>query len=252
MTPMKLHDPGCDSLCEEMDVLREVLQPPGLRIPLHDILELGCGTGDMTRQIADAWPAVQIHALEVDRIQLERNLARNRHANIHYGAGPAQSIPREAESCDAVLMFKSLHHVPTNLLDQALDEIHRVLRPGGIAWFAEPVFAGSLNEIMRLFHDEEVVRRAAFDALVGASTDRRWAQTREFHYLVPVRFRDFADFERKAMRVTHSELGLTDALINRVRAAFEPHVGEDGARFVRPMRANLFRKADAHRPPATV
>lgn len=229
-----------------MEVLREALRPPSLRIPLQDILELGCGTGDMTRKIADGWPTAQIRALEVDRIQLERNQARNRHANIHYDAGPAQAIPRGAESCDAVLMFKSLHHVPLDLLDQALDEIHRVLRPGGIAWFAEPVFAGELNEIIRLFHDEQVVRNAAFDALVRASNGGRWAQTREIHYLVPVRFSDFADFERKVMRVTHSDFNLTDAVIGRVRDAFERHLGPDGAHFVRPMRANLFRKAHPH------
>ncbi|OAI59907.1 hypothetical protein RSP795_19405 [Ralstonia solanacearum] len=80
-----------------MDVLREVLRPPSLRIPLQDILELGCGTGDMTRKIADAWPKAKICALEVDRIQLERNQARNRHTNIHYEAGPAQAIPCESE-----------------------------------------------------------------------------------------------------------------------------------------------------------
>ena len=62
------------------------------------------------------------------------------------------------------------------LLDTALDEIHRVLRPGGVAWFAEPVFAGDLNEIIRLFHDEQVVRQAAFDALVRASNGGQWKQ----------------------------------------------------------------------------
>lgn len=226
-----------------MEVLREAVQPPSLRIPLQDILELGCGTGDMTRKIADAWPTVQIRALEVDRVQLQRNQVRNGHTNIHYEAGPAQAIPCEPESCDAVLMFKSLHHVPLDLLDEALKEVHRVLRPGGIAWFAEPVFAGKLNEIIRLFHDEQVVRHAAFDALVRASNSSRWKQTREIHYLVPVRFNDFADFERKVMRVTHSDFNLTDAVVDRVRDAFERHLGPDGAHFVRPMRANLFRKA---------
>ncbi|MGN8063371.1 class I SAM-dependent methyltransferase [Ralstonia sp. 22111] len=242
---MQLHDPGCDTIREEMDVLREALQPSTLRIPLRDILEIGCGTGDMTRKIADAWPTVQIRALEVDRIQLARNQARNRHTNISYEAGPAQIIPCESESCDAVMMFKSLHHVPIDLLNQALDEVYRVLRPGGVAWFAEPVFAGELNEIIRLFHDEEGVRRAAFDALVRASADGRWAQTSEIHYMVPVQFRDFADFERKVIRVTHSDFGLTDALIRRVREAFERHMSHEGARFARPMRANLFCKADS-------
>lgn len=239
---MQLHDPACDTICEEMDVLRKAVQPPSLRIPLRDILELGCGTGDMTRRIADAWPTVQIRALEVDRIQLERNQARNRHANICYESGPAQAIPSKPESYDTVLMFKSLHHVPMAQLDKAIEEIHRVLRPGGIAWFAEPVYAGELNEIIRLFHDEDLVRRAAFEALVRASNSGRWVQTREIHYLVPVRFSDFADFERKVMRVTHSDFRLTDEVVCSVRNAFECHMKPEGAHFMRPMRANLFCK----------
>ena len=173
-----------------MKVLREAVQPPSLRIPLQDILELGCGTGDMTRKIADAWPTVQIRALEVDRVQLQRNQVRNRHTNIHYEAGPAQAIPCEPESCDAVLMFKSLHHVPLDLLDEALKEVHRVLRPGGIAWFAEPVFAGKLNEIIRLFHEYareiwKLQSRPSSTTFRPFSTIlKRWCRTKADSWLV--------------------------------------------------------------------
>ena len=47
---MKLHAPGCETVRDELDVLREVLQPPDMKIPLRDILELRCGTGDLTRK----------------------------------------------------------------------------------------------------------------------------------------------------------------------------------------------------------
>ncbi|HTR05446.1 MAG TPA: methyltransferase domain-containing protein [Paraburkholderia sp.] len=240
---MKLIDRACETVREEMDVLREVFANTLAPLPVRDLLEIGCGTADMTRRIADAWPGANIRALEVDRIQLERNQTRNRHNNIRYEHGPAEAIPYPDDCFDAVLMFKSLHHVPTALLDQALDEIFRVLRPGGIAYFAEPVFTGQLNDIIRLFHDEEAVRLAAFEALKRAGAGNRWEFADELHYLAPVRFNDFADFERKTMRVTHSNFGLTDELVNTVRRAFEPHLNTHGATFTRPMRVDVLRKA---------
>lgn len=240
---MQLHDPFCSEIRDEIAVLKDALEPLSVQGRLHEVLEIGCGTGDMTRRIADTWPDIRICALEVDLIQLEKNQQRNRHDHITYLHGPAEHTPFAAQTFDAVLMFKSLHHVPAALLDRALDEIRRVLRPGGVAYFAEPVFAGELNEIIRLFHDEEEVRQLAFDALVRASGDSRWGSAGEIHYRVPVGFLDFADFERKVMRVTHSDFGLTPQRVEQVRRAFEAHITDDGAHFVRPMRANALIKA---------
>ena len=74
----------------------------------------------------------------------------------------------EVITVDVVLMFKSLHHVPVDLMDQALREIRRVLKPDGLVYISEPLFAGEFNEILRLFHDEQKVREAAFSAVKKA------------------------------------------------------------------------------------
>ena len=70
-------------------------------------------------------------------------------ARLTFVAAGAQAIPFEAGRFDLALMLKSLHHVPLDLLDRALAEVHRVLRPGGLLYVSEPVFAGALNEVMR-------------------------------------------------------------------------------------------------------
>ena len=74
----------------------------------------------------------------------------------------AQQIPLDDGSVDIVLMFKSLHHVPLELMEASLQEINRVLKPGGLAYISEPVFSGDFNDILRLFNNEKKVREAAF------------------------------------------------------------------------------------------
>ena len=241
---MKLLDPDCTSLRDEMDVLAQALGAHALPDErARSILEIGCGKGEMTRRIAERWPGGNVAATEVDKIQLAKNQQSNQHRNIQYLYGAAEAIPFADQSFDAVLLFKSFHHVPTALMDRAIDEIHRVLRPGGIAYFCEPVFSGPFNEITRLFHDEEQLRKIAFDALVKASADPRWAAVDEYHYLVSVRFVDFDDFERRIMRVTHNDLDLNEQLVAKVRQRFEAYAAVHGSSFIRPMRADVFKKS---------
>ncbi len=52
-------------------------------------------------------------------------------------------------------------------MGQVLQEIARVLRPGGLAWLNEPVYAGSFNDLMRLIHDEKRVRDQAFQTILA-------------------------------------------------------------------------------------
>jgi hypothetical protein len=59
---------------------------------------------------------------------------------------------------------------------------------------------------------------------------------------MPVKFRDFADFERKLMHPTFAERHVDETLLARVRAAFAPHCGPGGAHFQRPMHVRLLRR----------
>lgn len=211
-------------------------------LPQHSrIIELGCGAAHLSRKLLQRFSACDVTGLEVD----ERQMAKNRlqpQERLHFVQAGAQAIPFGDGAFDLALMLKSLHHVPLDLLDQALAEVHRVLRPQGLLYVSEPVFAGALNEVMRLFHDEEIVRAAALRAVQAAVASGAWEQVDEVFFETPVHYRDFAEFEQRMIGVTFVNHRLDAATLAAVRERFEPHMTADGAHFVRPMRINLLRK----------
>lgn len=205
------------------------------------IIELGCGAAQLSRNLLARFPACEVNALEVDERQHAKNLAKPQ-AGLHFMQAGAQAIPFDAEQFDLALMLKSLHHIPLDLMDQALREVGRVLKPGGLLYVLEPVFAGTLNEILRLFHDEQQVRTAALNALKRAVASGAWQQQAEVFFDLPVQYRDFADFEQRMIGVTYLNHSLDPSTLAAVRSAFEQHMGPDGACFERPTRVNLLRK----------
>ena len=222
---------------DELDVLHRLV-----RLQAQAVIELGCGAARLARDLLRRHPGCHVTGLEVDQRQHAKNLAEPQPGLVFIEAG-AQAVPLPDASFDLALMLKSLHHVPLALLDTALDEVHRVLRQGGGLYVSEPVYDGPLNEIVRLYNDEGVVRAEAQAALDRALARGRWTAAAEQRFEMPVRFADFDDFERRMMRPTFADHRLDDAKIATVRAAFEPHQGPDGARFTRPMHVRLLRRA---------
>lgn len=118
----------------------------------------------------------------------------------------------------------------------------RVLRPGGHFYVSEPVYSGPLNEIVRLFNDEGEVRLAAQAAVDEAMRSREWIQVAERRFDMPVRFRDFEDFEQRMMRSTFADHRTDEDMLSAVRARFAPHCSAEGAYFTRPMHVRLLRR----------
>ncbi|MGV8899534.1 MAG: class I SAM-dependent methyltransferase [Burkholderiaceae bacterium] len=207
------------------------------------VLELGCGKAEKTRAIAKDDKVANLLALETDAIQHAINLTYPDLPKIQFALGAAEAIPAENSSFDIVMMFKSLHHVPLDKLDQALTEIHRVLKPGGLAYISEPIFAGEYNDIIRLFHDESRVREAAFAAVERAVTTHLFELVEQKFFLAPIYYRDFAQFDASVIQVTHTQHQLAPALLEKVRDKFNTHMTADGVRFLAPIRVDLLRKS---------
>jgi SAM-dependent methyltransferase len=123
-----------------------------------------------------------------------------------------------------------------------MHEIRRVLKPGGLAYISEPVFEGDFNEVLRLFHDEQKVREAAFNTVTKAVNEGLFDLVEETFFNSPMRFEDFAEFENNTIKATHSSHKLDEELYVLVKQRFEQHVGDDGANFLMPIRVDLLQR----------
>ena len=234
---MQLMHPNITRTCKEAEIYESLLELDGAKV-----LELGCGKAEHTRNIAQAHPSARIIAAEVDRIQHAKNLASAPPANLSFADFGAESIPLGDAGVDVVMMFRSLHHVPLDRMDDAFREIHRVLRPGGQAYISEPVFAGAFNEMVRIYNDEERVRKAAFDSVCRAVDGGLLALVSENFFQTPVQYRNFAEFAKKHFEITHGVRNVTDEQSAAVERLFNTHLGPDGVKLAQEIRVDLLRK----------
>jgi len=234
---MKIASEQVDVSCPEPEMYNRLLT-----LDNKHILELGCGAAIKTRNIATTGANRKLTALEVDEIAHQKNLQITDLPNVTFVLAGAQDIPLNDDSVDVVFMFKSLHHVPLELMEPSMQEIRRVLKPGGLAYISEPIFSFFFNEILRLFHDEQKVREAAFSTIKSAVDEGLFTLLEQNFFNSPTRYENFAEFENKIINATHSHHALDDELFQRVKQCFEAHLGDDGAHFFSPVRVDLLQK----------
>lgn len=227
-----------------MDIVKDEVAFLGSLVPLEGarLLELGCGKAEFTRRLLARTRVASVAALEVDRIQHQANLDGPQDERLTFGFGGAEEIPFDDESFDGVMMMKSLHHVPVESMARAFREIRRVLKPGGWVYISEPVYAGPLNDIIKLFHDEGVVRAAAYAALRDATRGRVLDPVSEHWFEMPGRYDSYEDFVSRHVETTHSQKSYPPDVAAEVRRRLEAHMTPAGAHFMRPMRINLLRR----------
>ena len=103
------------------------LQPRGLAV------DLGCGPGLLAVQMARLAPALQVVGVDLSEEMLSRGTAHARRAGlsarVSFRPGDVARIPFDDESVDLIVSTLSLHHWGEPVA--VLDEMARVLRPGG-------------------------------------------------------------------------------------------------------------------------
>ena len=222
--------------CEEPQIFNELLS-----LDNKHIIELGCGKADITRNIATNGIGRRVTAYETDETQHAENLKVADLPNVTFQYGAAEAIAQEDNSADIVFMFKSLHHVPIESMGAAFSEIHRVLNTNGLLYISEPIFAGEFNDILRLFHNEETVRTAAFNAEKEAVASGKFKLVKQVFFNAPMHFEDFTAFEKLILGVTHTDFVLSPEVFDEVKKKFEGHLSADGVHFKMPIRVDLLQ-----------
>src|SRR5215211_845191 len=115
---------------------REAVRATGLR-PGGDALDLACGTGSLTRDLAKrVGPNGRVLGVDFSREMLRAAEARPA-PNIEYRLGDATKLEGVAsESFDAATIAYGARNIPD--LDALFSEMARVLRPGGVAVLLPP------------------------------------------------------------------------------------------------------------------
>lgn len=107
------------------------------------ILDCGCGPGSITADFAELLPQGRIVGIdrEPKAIQSAAALARERRTqNLTFLVADVYELPFAEHSFDAVFAHSLLMHLSRPL--EALGELRRVLRHGGVAGIADPDFGG--------------------------------------------------------------------------------------------------------------
>lgn len=99
-------------------------------VPGERVLDVGCGTGQLTAHIGQqVGPTGQV--IGIDPAAEMVDLARKHFPNVEFQLAAVERMPFDDDSFDVVVSSLVLHHLPSKLKPAALQEIRRVLKPGG-------------------------------------------------------------------------------------------------------------------------
>ncbi len=98
------------------------------------VLDVGCGTGDLTlraaRRVGAEGRAVGIDA-SPNMVKIARRKAAKKGRDVDFRVAPIEDLPFADGEFDAALSSFMIHHLPDDLKLRGLAEVRRVLKPGG-------------------------------------------------------------------------------------------------------------------------
>lgn len=130
----------------------------------HKVLELACGTGQITSVLADKtkiWYATDFSKKMVKEAKMRLN-----HECIKFEVQDATQLTYEDEAFDVVVIANALHIMPSP--DSALKEIKRVLKADGVLIAPTFVYDGKINRVRIWFMEK-----------IGFKTFNKW-KTKEY------------------------------------------------------------------------
>ncbi len=214
----------------------------------HDVLEIGAGTGVLTRLLAERVS----HVTAVEPDERMRAVLATADPTVEVLAGRAEEIPAEASSVDVVIAQSAWHWVDES---RAIPEVARVLRPRGrlsLVWtgpdrsvdWMRSLWAGGIIFSPEEKTDEDTrrKRRRLVNVEAGGSDLFLAPETKLFHWTRPMSKVDLV-----ALSATYSAVITMDDAARREHLhamtdfldAYEPFAGLDTIDV--PMRSYCWR-----------
>jgi len=146
------------------DTTVEHLHRYGIVMPFAEnkaVLDIACGEGYGSKLLSAK--ASKVYGVDIDPLAVQNATTKYKAPNLSFIQGSADKIPLEDSSVDTVVSFETIEHHDKH--EEMLNEIKRVLKPGGILIMSSPEKTGevSFNE----FHVKEL-SRTEFADLIGA------------------------------------------------------------------------------------
>ncbi|MFQ5506181.1 MAG: class I SAM-dependent methyltransferase [Planctomycetota bacterium] len=123
------------------------------------VLEIGCGAGGMLRRLAGYGNASGLELSHELAVLAHERSGRPTICATAYG------VPLPADSQDLICLFDTLEHIPDER--QALEEVQRVLRPGGLAFFSVPAYQFLYAHNDRVSHHCRRYTKGRLRAMLG-------------------------------------------------------------------------------------
>ena len=159
-----------ESVAGKVRWLRRVAMLTSHITPGMKVLEVGCGTGYFTRELAKT--SAQIIAIDISNDLIEVASTKIDSSNVSFHIGNAYSLDYPDNFFDTIIGSSVLHHLE---VDQALSEFYRVLKPEGTIYFTEP---NMLNPQIAIQKNVPYIKR-----IMGDSPDEtaffRWGLKRK-------------------------------------------------------------------------
>lgn len=211
-----------------------------LSVDSQFLVDVGSGDGGFAQALAER--GAHVLAIEPDERQTPPKLPSSVKDRVTFECAGGEAIPLGDGEANGVFFNRSLHHVPAELMDQALHEARRVLNSeNGFLYVIEPDMSGAWSQLMKPFHDETVVRRMAQEAL-DRTASHLFAEAHEYWYIMWMRFKDFESFATQPM-MKRLSIPEQDVETSEVRSMFDAGQTSDEFAFSHPMRLRLFRGA---------
>ncbi|WP_009632864.1 class I SAM-dependent methyltransferase [Synechocystis sp. PCC 7509] len=135
-------------------ILDPMLKDMNVDIQKSHILEIGCGLGRFSRQLSQRFQQVTAVDVSDEMINQARELhPSNLYPNLHLQSTNGTSLDFIlSSSIDFVFSYEVFQHMPSpEIILNNLKEIHRVLRPQGIAYIHLMNDQGKLKKAIKKF-----------------------------------------------------------------------------------------------------